>query len=820
MVSKLSKDPFFGHQDIGAVEVTNQLRIHFAPAKNQQASESSSSKLKPRNSPQINLNEQIDQLEQQAAKVNGYMDEIDAVGLGQSGEAKLQAGAYLYENLENKSEKLTKGVNFLRSVLPNEYLRSVLTPEILEVIDVRLIKTEEMNSLAYSYITALELGLGITALVYKHKVLKKAREVLVSLQEEIGKLEQKNNPSPNETQEIHTLRHLTVRLETNIEIETSEFKHEGAAQGFKTTKVFLTFVEYNLEFLPMEHVAAGVSHLSIFAMWGASILGLIVGGIQVAKSAKHLSAFNKWEKKYDQWVENKQASVKWYSATKIKKSDIEAQSEIVKQWVNDSNWKEVTDFLTRCRVSIPTKIVRVNGKKVEVYISKKMFLKYAETPAFKNEILIPLIHFNRTLESENSPVGKSNQLLKKRKLEADQKLIPLMDQFNNNKKAFKKSFLANHRQKVKDLLQEIQVLPPHLVNSHQREFKELGFSSIPEFQSILELRDYLQSSYTPAFKQYFRELSGTQFGIETIINHHIDHQRTLEEAVKNSLKDLVKHKLKIDKGFLNLKVAESSILLSFYMSTTALTIACTILGITLLPLSGIGLIFLGLSAGLILTSIGFTVAGAIYDKCRSPLQYQLSQKTKNQILYAKIKLFIEEYRHRRIAAQLTSVDLKIQQLVGNESKRQKKILQSTALRNSLGECENNITMLRNRANYFSQYLDNMAWIDFLKIASHSDHHESKTYKSAFNTLQVLNDVLLECDYDLLSNETKYLLETVLGLDIPQLKEMAKDPEMKNSVGNEIQHYFIQRHHHAVKFIKNQQKLLERGFIREDNEINP
>ena len=105
-----------------------------------------------------------------------------------------------------------------------------------------------------------------------------------------------------------------------------------------------------------------------------------------------------------------------------------------------------------------------------------------------------------------------------------------------------------------------------------------------------------------------------------------------------------------------------------------------------------------------------------------------------------------------------------------------------------------------QAEELNETLEKLAWCDFASNAKLKLHSEKET----FDTLDTLNQLLSNCDFDLLSDETKEMLEKQLGIDIPALEyERKKDG---TAVKTMVRNFFNMYDDAFVQFVGQQNFL--------------
>lgn len=301
---------------------------------------------------------------------------------------------------------------------------------------------------------------------------------------------------------------------------------------------------------------------------------------------------------------------------------------------------------------------------------------------------------------------------------------------------------------------------------------------------------------------------------KSLLTTYIDHQETIEQTTKNALSKMVQKKQDLDSSLIKLKLVESSTF--FALSTIMLSISTALwmLGIATLPFSGIGALVLSLSLTSWILTAGFYMAAVYLHSRRNPeLTKEYRKGISVNLLYTTMGNMFYEYRNISKQKKLLKTAAIVKAIRSKVGITKNDPVYDKAYKNYLQakkEFEAGLQKVDNwhaRLETLKSRLSTAAWKDY---ATHANLKIS-TSENHFDTLEALNKALKEVDLNLMSPETKELLEVHLGLDLKQLQEKLA-PSAKE-IRNALQKFFIMDEAEYIKFMKQQELRLDTKLIK-------
>lgn len=595
----------------------------------------------------------------------------------------------------------------------------------------------------------VDLGTGSSNFIIKAKIRSFAIEELEQL---------KNNLSSLTPEQLFRLE----ELEKNIKYEENLFNMSLLKQGIKLTEGIHLYVKFSFQWI------VDKGFVNVLAA-GADAFGkgvkVVSHGLAFYKAHGNLKKAGEWSEDYRAWIENQIPSIDKTSQSPATLDAI--KTEIGQLLENSKNRRDKHINILKTKLA-----------NQEI----KMDLIKTKIKDFKNTIL-------QNLNSKKLSFAEfKNNLEEKLELTLELKTVCLLqeafNQINEPSKAIELS--------IEDQQAKIEAA------THQ----------------ILKIEDECLNTWIEKQSE------------DSLLSIYVDYQSVLNPVLKNSLAQMVNTKHKIEKNFLKwnrvLKGVNLSASIVFFGLTLTLAVIAPIgsagLILTILttvpPVLSFGLQGAGyynanqLKPRLILATLKGETARLLYYQIRSIL-FDLHESIKNYM-----ESTVQEKRDQvsNIINTLTSLsspeDAERAKQYALEMKKQYDAHYKLEM-TKINEWENEVIKL-------TEEIEELNWQDFaeqaqMKAAAQKGDpaslmNEQSDVLNSFDTLETVVNLLTTCDFDMLSTETKDLLENQLGLNIYSLqKKIEKNP---SEVKKLLLKFFNLKNSAFVKFIKKQAILKE------------
>ncbi len=239
--------------------------------------------------------------------------------------------------------------------------------------------------------------------------------------------------------------------------------------------------------------------------------------------------------------------------------------------------------------------------------------------------------FQIELNALKEQINQANGLLEKREKIAQLKIMQLKGYFDEIKPKLIKQKTKALTQAIDSLIGSFEQAP---FQSAIADFKNKckGWILLPSevMEALKKIenhpenkgdQDYLIDQLT-ILKRSIGKLIDAQLqnedAIPKILGSYIDEQETIEQSIKHSLARLVSAKHQLEKIKHKLTFIETHTQFAFTTALLAVSMGLAFIGASTLPLGGVGLIFLGLSAAGTIITAGFFIGGYLYAKKYKP----------------------------------------------------------------------------------------------------------------------------------------------------------------------------------------------------------
>jgi hypothetical protein len=402
--------------------------------------------------------------------------------------------------------------------------------------------------------------------------------------------------------------------------------------------------------------------------------------------------------------------------------------------------------------------------------------------------------------------------------------------------------------------QEVLNLPDYPAKELNDLAKHLHLDGRPS-ADIAQLKVPLSKEETDILFENYIDLETD----DSLLGSYVDHQKTIEQTTKNALKDLIAKKNQVEGEFSKFKFSQSVVTYGISQVTAVVSISLAVIGLLTTPVAGAGLIFIALSVPPILFSIGFMVAAKYYNQLYRPQTSNLTTISieLNRII-KKVKMAITEYQQTAKEKKVIETAEVLANLLNNpENDIEYELKEELAIEAHEQAIEDRNKSLEKidkwnaKLKHYQKELEYARWNDFaafairererdeegkriapsiplnnaedlkdfalraakLKTAAPSKPLPAFGKPEAFEslelnqgTLQAFNTAFRITDLDLISPETKTLLETFLGLDMKALQKDSR--ENSSAIKNALQKFFVINNDEYLTFIRKQHAYLE------------
>lgn len=430
-----------------------------------------------------------------------------------------------------------------------------------------------------------------------------------------------------------------------------------------------------------------------------------------------------------------------------------------------------------------------------------------------------------------TPTQQVTALLAKRDTVKGEKIEFLRTNFPRKREAIYRDLQSYYKEALR------QSLSPDANN--QQILAKLRIPVGTNVQEILDNPEALNTHYDSWFEH--TEINTR----DALIELYIDHHQTIETTVKHSLREVVDHKLKIESDFVKLSLIESKAAFGAATTCAFISLGLLIAGLITLPLGGAGAVLILAAGAPTAVSVGFFIAGLVLSFRKKPkTTLELYKGLNSKLLFNRLMKGIRNARAHSKAKKVKAQEALITAL----RERYKLAIEGTdlaAIQKAAQEVEKAVISLQNaneklieaerkaarwteKVADLEQKLGVFAWQDFAKNASlmiggtrnmsdYADEIRNLPIKDStlqrlesFDSLTAFREALMQGDLDLISDETRYLLESQLGMDIKALQKMIK--ENPNLIELALQKFSGINQDEVVRFIERQRARMAFNLI--------
>lgn len=657
----------------------------------------------------------------------------------QINQKRLEAGLTPIEKKKPLSkEEFESAVEFLERVLP----RSILQNPDLAISAKIYIRVEWGAALMQS----LESGFSVLSLIYKAKILKAARKMLTDL-----KIIYKKSPKKIGENIFKSIK----EWEVNLREQEESLKINSWKYGVLITGYLSTATEKVFRFLPL-----GMSKTAPMLGSFASVFAIIFGGFSFYQRWEASKVFQAWVNNYNQWqaklaptFEKPVESGALFKRKHVYKAEIE-------NVINNNDINKIRQFFRQHNISLPSNIKS----------QTELLKNWKSDPEFKKNLLSQYVDYNNTLLNLKNIAEKSKNLLQKREARVALKVIKLRSNIQHeieNNRPFLK--FATDKLSSKYIKQFDQLLEMKYQANFNEMMEKVNELQIPVFEGITnkeELVKFLTVIRNDKVQllRVFKEWVITNPD-ENFLKTYIDHQETINIAVKQNIKTIITAKMALEKKFFDFSLSFAK----SYFYTVLLTLSIAIVIGLLLAYASPLLVGLGISVGAaqialyllsfsgIALTVGFLIRG-----------YQMGVKYKPQgatmletvkLSFKSINATIMEEEHLYKQRKFFKISKLLYSLHQGDKNYAKAKIAYHAAKKEFEKSEEKFENWLVTVNQLEENLTQRAWEDFSKFA-----------QIPSDSLNTLKEALKSCDLSLLDDETRTLLTQQLGINFEALQE--------------------------------------------------
>ncbi|CUI17696.1 hypothetical protein PNK_2092 [Candidatus Protochlamydia naegleriophila] len=783
------------------------------------------------------LEQELDLLiEKKEAEITDQMHELNqAIKDQKMVKGLIEVGKWAHEYADTAKDIVQDGIEFLEAVLPQELLQQGTFTEK---------SFKELNQIAgYAgrFLTALDMGMSGLAMILKGKILDKSKEVLGQLKQEYSK--QKDSPEVKKhirewqaeikkaektlsRKELRKLEKAMKEMDIKVKIEGDNLSTQKMRYGVKTTKNLLSFLKIPLKLLPIDQTLAAFKMVSTGLSTVTTTLGIILAGFVLHKNVSHALKFNRWAQAFHDWKVANQPVVEMGEKGIVRPLALRG-SPVAQESARKADTPsgdisihlqtEEEVFLRLMHKYRTIEEIRQKLKDFDIDLdpsiktTEQLFETWQSDPLFRQTLTTQYTQFKGILENFDLMIQASQDLLEKRKILAEKKVFSLKPHFQallpKIKELKRPQFerdLAQFRAAVKDSRVSVKELKRQAAQLHL----PFNLSQIESRSKLIVALENLASEKPDALFNDF--IAATP--AEKLLHFYVDHQETVEQVTKNALKEMVSKKLEIEGSFIKFKTFESATLFTMALASAVVSITLAIIGLATTPVAGAGFILLGLSAVTTAVSLGLFGASYYYAYRNKPAGLKASlQGVNSKLMLGNVMASIQEYRSLSKKKKMQKTAEILQHLHKNKSHETKEKYEQAFAAYEKAKLDYSTTQSKadawkQRVNNLQNQVNQANWQDFAQSAALRIDKDP----AAFDTLRAFNESLLALDLRFISDETKALLQTQLGLNVEALQEAAaKDP---TSAKKALQKFFMMDDSGYVNFIHYQEERIKAGMI--------
>lgn len=641
--------------------------------------------------------------------------------------------------------KLTgAGSDFLSFILPSEVLELPFIATSFDVVN-------QTAGLGKIFISATNNGAGLLAAICKGRMIKNAKMVLEKVKSEIKVKEAASELNP---EDLAKIQKSLQKWETNIQIQSKKLAREKAVLGVSTTFTTLRIGMTVLKYIPIAS-ASVLKAFSTITSVVSNTISTVESGVVFSANANKLRDFKAWEQNYQKW-QKKHTPVVVPEIHRKKGADFGTGPTTTTSSSSPSN-----PLSTLVQTAPVNDLVQVSES---LFDKRKMIFddKTARLESEFDSVEPKILETNRAVYKQSIAIVFNNLG------NPSTPLSVIEESFNALK-------LSNDDPDTKALNEDFQ--------NYQRMINAARPSEIQMAQKDLakEFDKWSKNdeNVSKQFDHWYAQQSSKQESRKELIHTYIDHQETLEFTTKNAAMELIQQKNILEKKFFKFNLIASGLTYYAFLACLAVTVGLLIAAVATTPLGGLAIVLLGLSMIPVAMSLGFLIASVLFglkEKPKTTKAMLIGLNTK--ITWNRIKKAVGTYQHTKKVKKMKELARVLRQLhTPNLDKSDPTYIKALddyqKAKAEFKKSETNVDEWNKNLQKCLSERDEKAWEDF---TLHAGLIISKDPKK-FDSLQAFSHALTECDLGLISDETRYIMETQLGMKLELLQsQMKKNPE--------------------------------------------
>lgn len=644
------------------------------------------------------------------------------------------------------------GADFLNSVL-NDYIFN------MDYVQSGLEITGKVGAWGSLFAAAIGNGAQLVAIAHKGKMLKQSIELLNEYKKQLFSQDPAANGmggnkfSQLSNQEKAGVKKILKKWEVNIKTFETQLQAEKCEAGISTT---LTAMHTGLEIvqsLPLTRIPAFLKYpIAGITAFGSSAISLFEYATDFISNYYNSVNFDSWKDNYQNW---KTKSIPRLTLTDLPYGEL-AQGSL--------------DLLSKRNERFEEKIKLLESQfdSLEPKIQERSRLLYQQK--CKNISVV----LNNPEASKGSVAEAMYSLLSLIENDQNDACIKMVNQY---------------------FTLVLQNAPPKTLRNLQNEIgNELDKLSISNDEFNVTVENHFQSWYKAQPK-------------EELLKHYIDRQETVELTLKNAFKELITKKHQLENTIFKFNLYSSGAVFSIALVCFTASLALSLITALSIPFGGIGIILMVIGVTPVVASLGFLTAGLLLSKVRKPKSGGISLK----LTWNRANCAISSYRHQSKLKKLqeatkflATLHLSKMDINNPDYKKARKKFDKAKIKFDMSELK--VQKWEKKLKKYERDLAEKGWQDLVKYASLTKSNDLQ----AFDSLRAFISALKECNVDLLSDETKYLLETQLGINLEVLqKQLKKDPEV---IQDALSNFGALNVKDFLSFISQQSAQLKAGII--------
>jgi hypothetical protein len=574
-----------------------------------------------------------------------------------------------------------------------------------------------------------DIGISLLAFIYQNKILKEAEQELFRLK------------SMSYTLTPDQLRRLE-QLEKIIKYEKSLLNSQECEQHIRLIRNAFSYFTFVFSWLETTHLLTSLTAGSEALIGG---FNAALYGIYFYRAHKNLQAHRQWSKDFKAWIKDKTSFVDLESHSDCHTDpSIQASAQHIIEKRAERNAKPLSKIqLLKDKIAqkeISTEHIQARVKDIK-HSGLQRFVEFLGLEEKKPEMCLE--KFQKALEEKLGKVSLDSTIV---------------------------GSLHTAYLKLKELNASKPLSPEKQIEIEKNR------------EGISQLLDRCCEEWMKAQDE------------DTLLATYVDYQSVLDPTIKNSLIDMVRKKHQIEKNFLKVKRVNFGVRFSVGTIICGVALTLAIIGLVATPVGAAALILTALTIGSI--AVSFTLLGRGYYCAyrKKPGLTAATLKGAYFRLYAYYALAQIDSAEESIEQALKSTWQKkrnqlatvidrlplIHRLFSRKEKKSEAIpTLSTTIETDFQESLSKFKHWKAKAVALENELEKLTWKDFAKQANLQVALKSAKPSATsqdFDTLEALNDALNHVNFDLMSSDTKELLEMQLGIDVKFLqKEIEKDP---------------------------------------------